>query len=94
MDRAGFLAEVCRRAGAPSDVPDSLAAAYAFLDQFGPSAEGQLFRKALCCIACDFGEFSEQDLWLLSRSSQRLVSALVEAKIAGRYSNHEWLRLS
>ena len=93
MDPVAFLVEISKRAGEPLDVHDPLAAAEAFIAEAGDTAEARLLRRLIYAVAFDFGKFKEAEMWLLSRPTLQLVSALREAKLAGRYSASEWARV-
>jgi hypothetical protein len=41
----------------------------------------------------NWGSFRENERWLLSRDSIKLVSALIYARMAGKYSLLEWARI-
>ena len=93
VHNAEFLLAIRRAAGEPLDVQDPLAVAEAFLAVSGTTAEGQLLRRLIDAIAFDWGSFTENDIWLLSRETRQLVSALLQAKLAGQYSPLEWARI-
>jgi hypothetical protein len=90
METTTFLLNICRQAGEPLDVRDPLGVADALLVETGDTAEGRLLRRLIAAIAFDWGNFTEGELWLLSRERMQLVSALMYAKMAGQYSALEW----
>jgi hypothetical protein len=92
MDAAGFIVEVCRRAGEPLNVHDPLQIAQAILWGEDQTAEVQMLRRSVEAIGLNWGEFSEADVYLLSLDMLRLVSALREAKLCGQYPVMTWAR--
>jgi hypothetical protein len=90
MNAAAFLVALRRGARAVSPVPDPLAAARCFLDAHGETGEGQALHKVIETLATGAGDFAESDVWLFSAETLALVSALVEARMEGRYAEGEW----
>ena len=90
MNAAAFLIALNRRARLVCNTRDPLAAARAFLDVHGETGEGQALRRVLDTLASGNGEFTESDVWFFSTENLALVSALVDARIEGVYSEMEW----
>ncbi len=90
MNAAAFLVELRRRTRAVSPARDPLAEAHRFLDTRGETGEGQALRRVIETLATGAGDFADSDVWLFSAETLALVSALVEARMEGRYSDEEW----
>ncbi len=90
MNAAAFLVALRRRARAVSPARDPLAEARRFLDAHGETAEGQALLRVIDTLSTCAGDFSESDVWLFSSETLALVSALVEARMEGRYSDEDW----
>ncbi len=90
MNAAAFLVALRRRARAVSPVRDPLAEAHRFLDAHGETGEGQALRRVIETLTTGAGDFEESEVWLFSAETLALVSALVEARLEGRYSDEEW----
>ena len=90
MNAAAFLVELRRRDPAVSPIRDPLAEARRFLDAHGETGEGQALRRVVETLATGSGDFAESDVWLFSGETLALVSALVEARMEGRYMEGEW----
>jgi hypothetical protein len=92
VNAAAFLVELRRRTRTVSTVLDSLSEARRFLDASGETAEGQAFRKVMETLATGAGDLDDSAVWLFSAETLALVSALVEARLQGRYSDDDWRR--
>ncbi len=90
MNAAAFLLALRQRTIAPSSALDPLEETQRFLVAHGDTAEGQALRKVLGTIADGDGDYPEAELWLFGSETLALIAALVEARIAGRYSAAEW----
>ena len=90
MNAAAFLVALRRRARAVSPVRDPLAEARRFLDTHGDTGEGQALSRVIETLATGAGDFAESEVWLFSAETLALVSALVEARMEGRYAEGEW----
>ena len=53
----------------------------------GETGEGQALRRVVETLATGAGDFDESEVWLFSAETLALVSALVEARMEGRYSD-------
>ena len=92
MDAAAFLLVLRRRAARTVPPQDPLANAKRFLVQHAETAEGRALRRVLRALASSNGEFAESDAWLFSSESLSLVSALIDARLSGRYQEEAWQR--
>lgn len=92
MDAAAFLMVLRKRAARTVLPRDPLADARRFLGQNAETAEGRALRRVLQALASGYGSFTESDAWLFSSETLGLVSALVDARLAGRYREDEWQR--
>ena len=90
MDAAAFLIVLRKRAAGTSPPQDPLANSRGFLAQYAETAEGRALRRVLQTLATRRGTFTESDAWLFSSESLGIVSALVDARLAGRYREEEW----
>jgi hypothetical protein len=92
MDAAAFLVTLRKRAPAAEAPHDPLADARRFLAQHAETAEGRALRRVLQALARSNGDFAEIDVWLFSTETLGLVSALIDARLTGRYPEEEWQR--
>jgi hypothetical protein len=90
MDAAAFLGTIRRRASTTTPVQDPLAEARRILATRGDTSEGRALRRVMQTLATGAGEFAESDVWWFSGELLALVSALIEVRLAGRYSNEDW----
>ena len=94
MDAAAFLMVLRKRAPASVTPQDPLVDAQRFLAEYAETAEGRALRRVLQALATGDGKFIESDAWLFSSETLGLVSALVDARLAGRYEGEDWQRAS
>jgi hypothetical protein len=94
MDAAAFLLSLRKRAMRSAPSLDPLADTRCFLVQYAETAEGRALRRVLQALASGSGKFVESEVWLFSRETIGLVSALVDARLGGRYEEEDWLRAS
>jgi hypothetical protein len=69
---------------------DPLSAAQAFLCANRGKPEAHALRCALSIIATWRGSFRDAQLWLLGPQSSAILAALIDARLAGRYTEHDW----
>lgn len=90
MELAAFLVAIQRRTRFTSTARDPLAAAHAFLDKHGKTAEAEALRRVIKALARRHGKFSESDIWLFSTETLTLISALADARVEGLYPELDW----
>ena len=92
MDAAAFLVALRKRAPAAEAPHDPLADARRLLAQDAETAERRALRRVIQALANSNGTFAETDVWLFSAETLGLVSALIDARLNGRYPEGEWQR--
>jgi hypothetical protein len=92
MDAAAFLVALRKRAPAAEAPHDPLADARRLLAQDAETAERRALRRVIQALANSNGTFAETDVWLFSAETLGLVSALIDARLNGRYQEEEWQR--
>ena len=90
MKAATFLLALTRRARTRSLAQDPLAEAQRFLDENGETGEGRALYKVIETLISGTGDFDETEVWSYSNSTLELVAALLEARLAVRYSEEYW----
>ena len=92
IDAAAFLVALRKRVPAAEAPHDPLANARHLLAQNGETAEGRALRRVIQVLASRNGTFAESDVWLFSTETLSLVSALIDARLSGRYEEEAWQR--
>lgn len=92
MDIAAFLLALQRRASPKFEYPNPLRAATLYLQLNPDTAENRALRKLLKAIATGEGTMRESEICLFSGELASLTAALLDARLAGRYTKEEWLR--
>ena len=92
MDATTFLTALSRRSTESKWPSDPLASATWFLAQHSETAEGRALRRVLQALTSGNGDFTESDVWLFSTETLSLVSALIDARLSGRYQEEAWQR--
>ena len=92
MDAATFLVAIRKRSAKSGWPNDPLADAKRFLAQHAETAEGRALRRVLQALASSKGDFAATDVWLFSTETLGLVSALIDARLSGRYPGEAWQR--
>lgn len=90
MEAATFFKALSLRAPLACNAPDPLSKARHIIEEHGETAENCARRRVISALANAEGEFSEAEVWLFSADTCALVSALVNARIDGRYTFEEW----
>jgi hypothetical protein len=92
MNAAAFFINVRQRAPWTPPITDPLGEAQRFIESYGHTGEGKVVLAAVHALWKRDGEFADSDICSLGHHSLALVSALVDARVKGRYPDVKWHR--